>query len=201
MTLEKHILSITPSLMRGLLIPFLFSLLNSTANAQYQLSFGTNYVYCFGERIIDLQGDTYHLDHTQGFEVLMRNTYKFPDSRFGAYLNVGYRYFTFAGRSENLQYNGADWKLFASSGIGHAITDKLNMNGYVEVENNVEFNEFFIGSGDLFRVNLAAELAYSFNEKFYSTVLVSRAMTPITNAYIFTNPQYQFRVGLNYRLF
>ena len=173
---------------------------NNNAQAQFQLSFGGNYVYCFGERIIPLQGDIYHLDHTQGFEVLVRNTYHFPETKFDAHLNAGFRYLTFAGRSENTQYNGALNKVFASGGVGYSLLDNINLNAYIEAENNVEFNQFFIGSGDLFRVNLAAEVAYSFHERFYATVLVSRAMTPITNAYIFTNPQYQFRVGLNFRL-
>lgn len=173
---------------------------NNNAQAQYQLALGGNYVYCFGERIIPLQGDTYHLDHTQGFEALARNTYHFPDTKFDAHLNVGFRYLTFAGRSENTQYTGALNKVFASGGIGYALWNNIDLNTYIEAENNVEFNQFFIGSGDLFRVNLAAEVSYSFHERFNATLLVSRAMTPITNAYIFTNPQYQFRVGLNYLL-
>ncbi|MCR9174174.1 MAG: hypothetical protein NXI10_16880 [bacterium] len=173
---------------------------NNHLKAQYDLSFGANYVYCFGERIIDLQGATYHLDHTQGFEFLGANSYKFNDSRFSAHLRLGFRYLTFAGRSENTSYSGALNKVFASGGVGYAIADKINVNAFIEAENNKEFDKFIIGSGDLFRVNLAAETQYSFTERLSAIILVSRAMTPITEAYIFTNPQYQFRVGVNYRM-
>lgn len=170
------------------------------SKAQYHFGIGTNYVYCFGERIIPLQGDVYHLDHTQGFEVLAMNRYQFK-GKLHANLNLGFRYLTFAGRSENVNYNGATHKIFASGGIGYAITEKFKCNGYMEAENNVAFNQILLGYGDLFRVNLAAELEYSLTKKVKSTLLVSRAMTPITNAYIFTNPQYQFRIGFNYQLF
>ncbi len=173
---------------------------NNTSQAQYRFSLSANYVYCFGERIIDLQGATYHLDHTQGFEVLARNNYQL-NTKLDIHLNLGFRYLTFAGRSENIQYNGALNKVFASGGLGYALTKKIRLNAYIEAENNVAFNQFIFGSGDLFRINLAAELMYPLSDRLFGTILVSRAMTPITNAYIFTNPQYQFRVGLNYRLF
>ena len=200
MARELRIKKRIASSLRISVLALFFACHSHVSQAQYHLSIGSNYVYCFGERIIDLQGTTYHLDHTQGFEFLVRNSYHFNSSKLNANLNVGFRYLSFAGRSEETKYHGALNKFFASGGIGYSLTNSFRMNAYIEAENNIPFDQFLIGSGDLFRVNLAAELCYSVNNKLSASLLVSRAMTPITEAYIFTNPQYQFRIGISYLL-
>ena len=52
--------------------------------------------------------------------------------------------------------------------------------------------------GDLFRVSLSAEGMIKVTPRIGVTCLFSRAMTPIAEAYIITNPQYQVRLGVTY---
>lgn len=184
------------------LIVLLFFIGNSNnAIAQYHLSLGLNYVHPFGERTLDLLGTSYQLNPTNGGEILFRNEYHFNRSKkIHARLNIGYRLIYFSGQSNTSSYKGSLQKAFASGGIGYKLTERITTSAYIEVENNVAFKKFEIGKGDLFRVSLATEGMFQLTDKFSLLGAFSRAMTPITPAYIFSNPQYQVRIGLNYQI-
>jgi hypothetical protein len=184
------------------LLVLLFFIGNSNSTiAQYHLSLGVNYAHSFGERSLDLLGTSYQLNPTNGGEVLLRNEYQFKrPKKLHARLNIGYRFIYFSGQSNTSSYKGSLQKAFASGGIGYELTERITTSAYIEVENNVAFKKFEIGKGDLFRVSLATEVMFQLTDKFAILGLFSRAMTPITPAYIFSNPQYQIRIGLNYQI-
>lgn len=168
--------------------------------SQYELSLGANYVYAFGDRSVHFQNETYSLNSTHGFEITANNSYQFPNTKIQAVAEVGFRQLYFSGKSETLTYSGQLNKLIGAFGINYSLTDKFDLAAYIEAENNLEFDYFYSETGDLFRVSLSLESKYYLTEQFGITLLLSRAMTPITNAYIITNPQYQVRLGLIYQL-
>ncbi|MFK7785681.1 MAG: hypothetical protein AB8B56_11225 [Crocinitomicaceae bacterium] len=173
----------------------------STANsyAQYSLSLGTNYVHSFGERSIDFQNENFNLNSTHGFEITVNNAYQFPSTKIQAIFEAGFRQLYFSGNSANLTYSGQLNKLIGALGINYSFTDKFGAAAYIEAENNLEFDYFYSETGDLFRVSLSLESTFDLTPRLGITLLLSRAMTPITNAYIITNPQYQVRLGLIYQ--
>lgn len=167
---------------------------------QYHFSTGANYIYAFGDRTVELQSNQYDLQPTHGYEITANNGYRFSESNLDVLLKVGFRQLYFSGSSENLTYSGQLNKFVSSLGIRYRFTDKIGFAGYIEAENNLPLDDFYAGAGDLFRVCLSAEGSYALSKKLAFTALVSRAMTPITEAYILTNPQYQVRIGLTYTL-
>ena len=167
---------------------------------QYGLSLSANYVYAFGDRTIDFQSTSYNLNATQGFEVTLNNSYLFPNTNIESVFEVGFRQLYFSGNSNNSVYNGQWVKLIGALGINYSFTDKFSATAYIEAENNLEFDYFYSETGDLFRISLSLESTYHLTERLGITFLMSRAMTPITNAYIISNPQYQARLGLIYKL-
>lgn len=167
---------------------------------QYQFSVGGNYVHSFGDRSIELQSVSYNLDPTYGYEVSANNAYLFSETKLQAVLKVGFRQLFFSGSSDNLTYYGHVNKLFSSAGIRYRISEKIGIAGYIEAENNLALDEFNTGTGDLFRVCLSAEGSYQLTNRFQLNCLLSRAMTPITDAYLITNPQYQVRLGVAYTI-
>lgn len=169
------------------------------SHSQYSLSLGTNYVYAFGERSIDFQNETFDLNSTQGFEITANNAYQFPGTKIQAVFEVGFRQLYFSGNSTNLMYSGQLNKLISSFGSKYSISDRFGVAGFIEAENNLSFSDFNTGTGDLFRISLSLESSYFFTDKLGLTFLLSRAMTPITEAYVISNPQYQARLGLIYQ--
>jgi hypothetical protein len=165
---------------------------------QYGLSLGANYVYAFGDRTVDFQSASYDLNATRGFELTANNSYHFPNTNIESVFEVGFRQLFFSGSSNNSEYNGQLVKLIGALGISYSFTDKFSATAYIEAENNLEFDYFYSETGDLFRISLSIESTYNLTERLGITFLLSRAMTPITNAYIITNPQYQARLGLTY---
>ena len=166
---------------------------------QYNLSLGVNYVYAFGERTVDFQSTTYSLNTTQGYEITANNSYRFPNTKIQAIFEVGFRQLYFSGSSSNLTYTGQLNKLIGALGGSYSFTDKLDAAAYIEAENNLGFDYFYSETGDLFRISLSLESTFYLTKRFGITLLLSRAMTPITNSYIITNPQYQGRLGLIYQ--
>ena len=166
---------------------------------QYSLTLGTNYVYAFGERSIDFQNEQFNLNSTQGFEITVNNAYRFKDTKLQAVFEVGFRQLYFSGNSPSLTYSGQLNKLIGALGVNYSITEKFDAAAYIEAENNLEFDYFYSETGDLFRISLSVESTFHLTKRFGITLLLSRAMTPITNAYIITNPQYQGRLGLVYQ--
>ena len=187
--------------MKQLRFGVLLALICSTALSygQYNISLGVNYVYAFGERTIDFQNAAYSLNSTQGYEITANNSYRFLNSKIQAIFEIGFRQLYFSGNSENLTYNGQLNKLIGALGGSYSFTDKLDVATYIEAENNLELDDFSIGTGDLFRISLSAESTYFLNKNLGITFLLSRAMTPITEAYIIYNPQYQVRLGVIYK--
>lgn len=166
---------------------------------QYNLSLGVNYIYAFGERTVDFQSTTYSLNTTQGYEITANNSYHFPNTKIQVVFEVGFRQLYFSGSSSNLTYSGQLNKLIGALGGSYSFTDKLDAAAYIEAENNLGFDDFNTGTGDLFRISLSLESSYSLTKSLGVTFLLSRAMTPITEAYIIPNPQYQVRLGLVYQ--
>lgn len=171
----------------------------STSYSQYSLSLGTNYVYAFGERSIEFPYETYNLNSTQGFEITANNAYQFKGTKIQAIFEVGFRQLYFSGSSDNSAYSGQSTRLIGALGTSYSLTDKFDFAAYIEAENNLEFDYFYSETGDLFRISLSLESTFHLTERLGITLLFSRAMTPITYAYIFTNPQYQARLGLIYQ--
>ena len=81
----------------------------------------------------------------------------------------------------------------------YLFTNKWNAAAYIEAENNLDFEDFNFGMGDLFRVSLSIEGKYLITDRIGITGLFSRAMTPISEVYIIPNPQYQIRLGFTYQ--
>lgn len=167
--------------------------------SQYNLSLGANYVYAFGERTIDFQSASYNLNTTQGFELTVNNSYQFPNTKIEGVFELGFRQLYFSGSSNNLIYKGQLVKLIGALGVNYSLTDKFDVASYIEAENNLAFDAFYSETGDLFRVSLSLESKLHLTKRLGITFLMSRAMTPISNAYIISNPQYQARLGLIYQ--
>ncbi|MDG1331807.1 MAG: hypothetical protein P8P74_05730 [Crocinitomicaceae bacterium] len=187
---------------RNFFLVFTLALLFGTSTrvySQYNLSIGSNYVYAFGDRSIDFQDETFSLNSTQGFEITVNNSCQFVDTKISAVFEVGFRQLYFSGNSEILRYSGQLNKLIGALGVNYSFTDKFEAAAYIEAENNLEFDYFYSETGDLFRISLSLESTCYIIERLGITLLLSRAMTPITNAYIITNPQYQARLGLIYQ--
>lgn len=180
---------------------FAFFLSTGFSFGQYGLSVSTNYVHAFGDKKINFQNTMYDLNATNGYEITLNNHYQFPNTRIQALLEVGFRQLHFSGSSSNLSYSGQHSKLIGAIGTRYELAEKMGVSGFIEVENNRVLDDFNLGDGDLFRVCLSLESSYFITEKLGFTALVSRAMTPITEVYIITNPQYQIRLGLVYRFF
>lgn len=181
------------------LVFFVLFFSTSLSFGQYGLSVGANYVHAFGDRNINFQNTMYDLNATNGYEITLNNHYQFPNTRIQALLEVGFRQLYFSGNSSTLSYSGQHNKLIGAIGTRYELAEKMGVSGFIEVENNRVLDDFNLGDGDLFRVCLSLESSYFITENLGFTALVSRAMTPITEAYIITNPQYQVRLGLVYR--
>jgi len=203
MTWKEIKLNVLPHfrVMRSLVcINLLIIVSSATSYSQYNLSIGTNYVRAFGERSVDFQNETFNLNPTHGFEITANNSYRFQHPDIETLFNIGFRQLYFSGSSTNVIYSGQQYKLITSIGTGYYLTEKFRISGAIEVENNRALEDFNIGDGDLFRVCLSLQSSYFLSDRFGLNVLVSRAMTPITEAYILTNPQYQVRFGLMYKI-
>lgn len=191
----------TSPLLTHRILPLLcFVFLFFCANAQYELSLGSSYVNAFGERKFNILGTNYHINPTHGFQFSARNTYSIRNETIHGHLNLGYRQLYFSGSSGTSVYRGYVQKFFVTSGLGYAISKRIEINALIEAENNLKFKDFNLGMGDLFRVSLALEGSYRITERLNGTLLFSRAMTPISLSYTISNPQYQARIGLNYQL-
>ncbi|MCH2224120.1 MAG: hypothetical protein MK066_05070 [Crocinitomicaceae bacterium] len=174
--------------------------ITSSIHSQYDISVGINYISAFGKRSIDLQNTTYFLNNTQGYEVTLNNSYHFTNRKVETIFKVGFRQLYFSGYSTNLTYNGQLNKLVGAAGLNYLVTEEINLSSYLEIENNLDLDEFNAGNGDLFRLSLSLEGKYKISEKLGLTCLFSCAMTPISEVYILINPQYQVRLGLTYQI-
>jgi hypothetical protein len=184
---------------------FLFTLflliigISNTSFGQSKLSAGVNYIAAFGEKTIDFQNTEYFINTSHGYEITLNNSYHFRNTKIQGVFEIGFRQLNFSGSSDNLIYSGQVIKLIGALGANYSFNDKWDVATYVEVENNLGLDEFNSGTGDLFRISLSLETKYFLTDHLGISLLMSRAMTPITNGYIILNPQYQTRLGLIYK--
>jgi hypothetical protein len=172
---------------------------SNTARAQYNIGVGSNYIYSFGESNPSFQGVTYQRNPTQGYEATVNNSYQFKESKIKVILELGYRQLFFSGSSVDLSYTGKIDKFTMAFGSQYLVSDKIYLAGYVEIENNLNFEDYTTGKADLIRHSVSLEMGYALKDKLHVTLLYNRAYYPITDAYVIFNPQNQLRLGLTYQ--
>lgn len=172
---------------------------SNTAHSQYNIGVGSSYIYSFGKNNPSFQGVTYEINTTQGYEIMVNNSYQFKESKIKAALELGYRQLFFSGSSVDLSYTGKIDKFTMALGGQYLVSDKIFLAGYLEIENNLNFEDYSSGRADLLRHSVSLEMGYALKDKLHVTLLYNRAYYPITDAYVIFNPQNQLRLGLTYQ--
>ena len=114
----------------GLFLLFFVSF--KTVQAQSNFGVSANYVYAFGERAVEMQSSTYHLNSTHGYEITGNGTYRFGTSNFEAVLELGFRQLIFSGNANDLSYRGQLNKLISAFGCRYIFSNRFNSAVYLE---------------------------------------------------------------------
>lgn len=168
--------------------------------AQNSLGLSTNYIHSFGKGTSEIQGTTYHLNTTSGYEITLNYLHDVKNTDIQTVLELGYRQIYFSGKSDDLVYSGNLIKVTGTLGCNYLINKELYIGGLFEIENNMDLDETYAGRGDLYRYSISLEVGYKILDKLTTTMLVNRAFYPISEPYTIFNPQNQIRLGLTFKL-
>jgi len=168
------------------------------AIGQYNLGVSSAYIVAFDQKEITLQNLEVSQNFTQGINILINNSFRFKESPFAGVFKMGLQQLYFSGDTGNLKYNGNSSKIVLVLGARYYFNPKIAGVIYMEMVNNLIFEEFRAKASDLYRYSICLEAQYLIFPKTNITVTYSRALYPITSHYLIFNPINQIRMGFTY---
>lgn len=179
-----------------------YSLVLFSSSAQSNIEIAASYVGGLGEDEILIWNSSINPEFSSGFDLRGIYTYKIKPAPIQAVAQLGYKQLNFSGSGsdDNSSYKGVTKKLSFALGGRYLIDDRWVAGAYLDIENNLDFDDYRTQTTDLLRYAAIVEVIYRIKYDIGISVAYSRAFYPLQDHYLIFNPANQFRLGINWAI-
>ncbi len=175
-----------------------FAITGLSLHAQKGVYVDAGFVDAFNNRTIYIDNEAVTGYQSYGYRAGL--FYNYPINKLDLRLGAGIKQLFFSGRYQSSDFSGNASKLTANLAGIYNINTLWKVGMALEMENNRDFNDFRAQTSDLFRYNARILVNYKISENIFLSLDYSKALSPYSDYYLFTNPTDQVAIGVNYKL-
>ncbi len=182
---------------------FAFLILLATSNnivAQKGLFVSGHYIHGVYTNDIKIQYRPTTNHQALGFGAMLHYSQPFFDDVIAVQLGAGFKQLFASGNFDHDSFKGKTSKLALKMGLAHLFFEKMECAAGIQLENNLDFDDFRIKNNDNFRFGLDLKVAYELWPNVSVQAGYYRAFSPNEDVYLVLNPLDQFNVGIQYKI-